>query len=427
MAMPTLHYGRRMTTDVLGRDLPQWFRELEHLSTFGEIDEVLRSPKFVQGQHRQSLMFLGDTILLIDGEAHFERRRMESELFDRSALQYYEGRSLRPVIDRLMADLRYDADGLARADLVDITRTALYRISANVTGIDGIDEAESTQTFVEWVNLLGEAATVQWSTRPKDVVIAEGLEIRRRFFDRFLGPSIERRRVLLADFTAGRIGKEDLPRDVLMTLLMKTNGTFDPDMLVREATLYLIASTRTTLHAVPHTFHHLNEWAATNGRSIESLADTALLRAAASEALRLHPPSPALVRQAVEDVTLQSGRSFTAGQFVGLLFGPGNKDTSVFGPDALEFDPFRPLPERVKGWGLSFGGGEHLCIGRSLVTGLASPKPDETTNGTIVSILSRLYERGARPDTTSEPQRIATSLYDAYVTYPIVLGRPVAN
>jgi len=414
-------------SEALGRDLPQWFRELEHLTTFNEIDEVLRSPNFVQGQHRQSLMFLGDTILLIDGEAHFERRRMESELFDRSALQYYEGHSLRPVIDRLMSDIRPDVRGTAHADLVDITRTALYRISANVTGIDGIDEFESTQTFVEWVNLLGEAATVQWSTRPKDVVIAEGLEIRKQFFDRFLGPSIERRRALVADLAAGRVSKADLPRDVLMTLLTKTNGTFDPDMLVREATLYLIASTRTTLHAVPHTFHHLNKWAQDNGRSAESLADTNLLRAASSEALRLHPPSPALVRQAIQDVTLQSGRSFTTGQFVGLLFGPGNKDTSVFGADALEFNPFRALPERVKGWGLSFGGGEHLCIGRSLVTGLASPKPQETTNGTIVSILSRLYERGARPDAASEPQRIATSIYDAYVTYPIVLGRPSAN
>ena len=56
-----------MQSDLANRDLPQWFRELEHLSTFGDIDETLRSPKFVQGQHRQSLMFLGDTILLVDG------------------------------------------------------------------------------------------------------------------------------------------------------------------------------------------------------------------------------------------------------------------------------------------------------------------------------------------------------------------------
>jgi cytochrome P450 len=412
-------------TDLTNRDLPQWFRELEHLSTFGDIDETLRSPKFVQGQHRQSLMFLGDTILLIDGNDHFERRRMESELFDRSALQYYESHALRPVVNRIMNGLKADTDGLVHADLVDITRTALYRISASVTGIDGVDEVESTQTFVDWVNLLGEASTVQWSTRPRDVVIAEGLEIRRKFYDRFLGPSIERRHELLRQLRAGTITKQDLPRDVMMTLLLKTDGAFDPDMLVREATLYLIASTRTTLHAVPHTFQHVSDWATKNNREFPQLADPAFLRAAAGESLRLHPPSPALVRQAIEDVTLQSGRTFKAGQFVGLLFGPGNRDKTVFGPDADEFNPYRKLPDRVKGWGLSFGGGEHLCIGRSLVTGLASPKPDETTNGTILSILTSLYQRQARPNEASAPERIATSLYDAYVTYPIVMSPTV--
>jgi cytochrome P450 len=412
-------------TDLTNRDLPQWFRELEHLSTFGDIDETLRSPKFVQGQHRQSLMFLGDTILLIDGNDHFERRRMESELFDRSALQYYESHALRPVVNRIMNGLKADTDGLVHADLVDITRTALYRISASVTGIDGVDEVESTQTFVDWVNLLGEASTVQWSTRPRDVVIAEGLEIRRKFYDRFLGPSIERRHELLRQLRAGTITKQDLPRDVMMTLLLKTDGAFDPDMLVREATLYLIASTRTTLHAVPHTFQHVSDWATKNNRQFSQLADPAFLRAAAGESLRLHPPSPALVRQALEDVTLQSGRTFKAGQFVGLLFGPGNRDKTVFGPDADEFNPYRKLPDRVKGWGLSFGGGEHLCIGRSLVTGLASPKPDETTNGTILNILTSLYQRQARPNEASAPERIATSLYDAYVTYPIVMSPTV--
>ena len=414
-----------METDLTNRDLPQWFRELEHLSTFGDIDETLRSPKFVQGQHRQSLMFLGDTILLIDGNEHFERRRMESELFDRSALQYYESHALRPVVNRIMNGLKADTDGLVHADLVDITRTALYRISASVTGIDGVDEVESTQTFVDWVNLLGEASTVQWSTRPRDVVIAEGLEIRRKFYDRFLGPSIERRHELLRQLRAGTITKQDLPRDVMMTLLLKTDGAFDPDMLVREATLYLIASTRTTLHAVPHTFQHVSDWATKNNHQFSQIADPAFLRAAAGESLRLHPPSPALVRQALEDVTLQSGRTFKAGQFVGLLFGPGNRDKTVFGPDADEFNPYRKLPDRVKGWGLSFGGGEHLCIGRSLVTGLSSPKPDETTNGTILNILTSLYQRQARPNEASAPERIATSLYDAYVTYPIVMSSTV--
>ena len=406
--------------------LPQWFSSLVHLTRFGEIDEVLRSRDFIQGTHREAPMFLGDTLLLIDGDEHFERRRMESPLFNRPALAYYERHALRPVISKALAEAKAAAPtgGPVRADLVTLTRTMLWRIAAATTGIDGVEGVEPTERFIHQVNALGDASTVQWSTRPHEEVQAEGLEIRQAMVAEFYQPSLERRQALVDAHRAGEIGMDELPRDLITSMLLHRDESWDDDLLLREATLYLIAATRTTLHVVPHALHHLREWLAENPADEASATDPAFLRDVASEALRLHPPSPALVREAVRDTTLSTGRTIVAGQRVGLLFKPANMDTDVFGHDAASFDPHRATATAsAKAWGLSFGGGEHLCIGRSLVIGLGGRNEDgsDSTDGTVVAILLALAQAGCRPDPDRPAQMLTTSLYEAYASYPILL------
>lgn len=404
--------------------LPTWFTAIEHLTRFNEIDEVLRSRDFVQGTHREAPMFLGDTLMLIDGDAHFERRRMESPLFSRAALAYYERHALQPVITSTISDARANAgdDGVVRADLVTLTRTMLWRIAAVTTGMDGVEGSAATERFIHQVNAIGEAATVQWSTRPQDEVLAEGLAVRGALVEEFFEPSLQRRRDLVDAHRGGTVPLDELPRDLITSMLMSPDETWDDDLMLREATLYLIAATRTTLHAVPHALTHLREWMAEHPEDVGLASDPTFLRNVAGEALRLHPPSPALVRQAVNDVTLSSGRRIAAGERVALLFKPANRDADVFGADAELFDPHRQN-SAAKSWGLSFGGGEHLCIGRSLVVGLGGRNEDgsDSTDGTVVAILRALASAGARPDPEATPQMLTTSLYDAYATYPILL------
>lgn len=403
-------------------NLPQWFADLPKITGYAEIDEVLRSKDFVQGTHQEGREFLGGALLLIDGDEHFARRRLESPLFSRAALAYYEHHALEPVVGEAFEELRgrRGDDGAVRAELVELTRTMLYRIAAVTTGIDGVEGDERTAQFITMVNLLGDASTVQWSTRPHHEVIAEGVACREEFVRLFYGPSLARRQALV---DAGTPAAE-LPRDLLTTLLLTRDPSWDDGLLLREATLYLIAATRTTMHAVPDAVHHLHGWLAAHPEDSARLDDPAFLRAVAAEALRLHPPSPALVRTATVDVTLSTGRRVAAGERIALLFGPANRDRAVFGDDADEFDPHRRVADdRVKGWGLSFGGGEHLCIGRSLVTGTgAGARTDEQpTEGTMTAILHALVRAGARPDPAAAPQRVTTSLYEAYATYPILL------
>ena len=107
------------------RDLPDppYLEPFQKLRTFAEIEEVMKSPDFIQAAHRESTDFFGDSILLIDGEAHLPRRRLESPLFARVALESYERTALHSVIDQVMAEVsaNRDADGKVRADVVVLT------------------------------------------------------------------------------------------------------------------------------------------------------------------------------------------------------------------------------------------------------------------------------------------------------------------
>jgi hypothetical protein len=135
----------------------------------------------------------------------------------------------------------------------------------------------------------------------------------------------------------------------------------------------------------------------------------------------MHLPSPALLRIANKDVTLSNGVKVRKDERVACLFAPANKDTSVFGSDADRFDPYREAGGS-KPWGLAFGGGEHACIGRSLVTGLsARTDADAGTDGTMVNIAAALYAAGIEIDLADPPQYTAASHHDAYGRFPVIL------
>ncbi|MGZ0217734.1 MAG: hypothetical protein ACKVIY_01745, partial [Acidimicrobiales bacterium] len=117
---------------------------IKHFVTYTEVDEILRSHDFRQGSHQESQPFFGDSLLTIDHDQHFQRRRLEAPLFSKAALEYYEREELVPLINQALAELKAsrDDDGLVRADLCSLLRTMLARISAVTTGIDGVDTPE---------------------------------------------------------------------------------------------------------------------------------------------------------------------------------------------------------------------------------------------------------------------------------------------
>ncbi|MBM9465696.1 cytochrome P450 [Nakamurella leprariae] len=403
------------------------YADQTRIEDYDEVMEVLRSPHFIQNSHKESAPVYGDVLLLTDGAEHMERRAMISTLFSRGALQFLESEALMPPIERLMNDLKafQDDDGIVRTDLVPLVRAMLTRITALVTGVDGVDTEEKTERFRAQVAILAEASAVEWSNRPHEVVLADGIRTLDECVAEFLRPALERRRALAAAIRSGERQVADGPTDLLMLLaLHEDEKGFGEDYIWRECVLALVAASATTTQALPHAFVHLEEWLVAHPEDRARLGDAEFLRRIATESLRLHLPAPALSRKAVQEVTLKSGRVIASGEEVCLFFTHSNLDTKKFGDDADVFDINRELPRGTQPWGLNFGNGVHMCIGRPLVTGLANKvDPEQATDGTMVKILRALYERGIELDPDRAPQRNRNSVEDAYSSVPVLFRK----
>ena len=408
------------------RDLvpPPHIQGIKHFVDYALVDEILRSKHFRQGSHQESQPFFGDSLLTIDHDVHFERRRLQAPLFRKEALEYYEHKELLPLITKALEECKEkrDENGVVRADLCALVRTMLARISAVTTGIDGVDTQERTDAFRNYIEQLGTGATVEWSTEDHDEVISRILQIREGFVKEFYGPSVERRVGLIKEFENGNLSEEELPRDLITLMYLHWNENWDEELPLRESTLYLVASSQTTTHAVPHLMIHLHEWFQEHPEDYEKRFDRDFLKQAGHEAIRLHLPSPALLRIALQDVTLSNDVEIKEGERVACLFTPANRDKTVFGDDARSFNPYRETPN-IKPWGFAFGGGEHTCIGRTLVTGLsARTDNDEGTDGTLVNIAAALFEAGIEIDPNDLPTYTELSYHDAYGRFPISLN-----
>ena len=392
-----------------------YLADMVRVRSFRDVAAVLRAPTALQASHRESRDFYGDTLLLLDGDAHFARRRQEMPLFRRDALLRYERGILAGTIARTFDDTLAGGDdaGVVQADLVPMTHRILLEIAAAIVGFDDVDTAERTARLSEIIDELAHAAHVEWATTDRDAIIRRGLAFKQALVEEFQGPAWERRQ-------AAAIPAEDAA-DLLALLV--TAPPDDPDVVVRETILYLMASTQTTTHALPHVIAELDSWEA-SGRAPQGWrGDLELLKAACQEAVRLHPPVPALLREATADLDLPSGLTIRAGDRLALELAAANNDPEVFGPEPQRFDPLRPLPSGIARHGVSFGGGIHTCIGRSLTVGLMSETDPEADNlGMMLQLLQTFHAAGGRPDPDRPPRRNTASVQDYYESFPVVFG-----
>ena len=414
----------------------EFLAQFPRVDSYAEIDEVLRSPDFIQGSHFESKPVFGGSLVVTDGPEHRQRRKTLMAMFSHQALQRNERELLAPAITHAFEALKNSrgADGLVRLDLVGLLRGLTIQISASVTGVDGVDgvdgvggvqDPERRARLQALVARLEAASGVEWSTRNKEEVMQEGITARRELIRDFLQPALDRRITLVRSHKAGVLQKADLPADLLAVLAEQgedgKGGEDDP--IWRECALFLVAGTQTTSHAIPHVLWHLDQWWAQHPEQRERATDTEFLRAAANESLRLHQPVPALLRMAVKDVALKSsGRYFKTGERIALHFSSANREAQSFGDNVEAFDPLRPFSRKPPPWGLTFGSGAHTCIGRALVTGLSRRYDDaDPTYGTIVGVLRALYQAGATLDPANPPRRNTDSFHDAFARMPIVL------
>jgi cytochrome P450 len=232
----------------------------------------------------------------------------------------------------------------------------------------------------------------------------------------------------VAEHRAGRRAVEELPRDVLTTLLLNQDALdLPPDVVVREVAYFPWVGSHSTSNAFVHAMHHLfQRFEIHPGDRERLLADELLLQRFVHESLRLHPASPETHRMAEARVELSGGRVIEAGARVIVDMNAANRDPAVWGPTADEFDPFRAVPADAAPWGYTFGHGVHACLGMELAGGLepdAATDPSDHLYGAITTMARILLGHGARPD-PDHPYRLDTATVRVvFAAYPVRFGK----
>ena len=154
--------------------------------------------------------------------------------------------------------------------------------------------------------------------------------------------------------------RDDLTSIVTHAEIVDDDGvrhSFTLDELINELLLILVGGNETTRNVISGGMEAL---IAHGDQRQQLVEDPSLLPVAIEEMLRWVTPIVNFQRTATTDADV-AGVPIAAGEKLLLLYGSANRDPSVFGPTAEEFDI-----ERDPNAHIAFGFGTHFCLGASL-------------------------------------------------------------
>ena len=395
------------------------------IQSFADAKDAYRQKDLRQALYDEGEVIMADVLVNLHGDEHRRRRRVENRSFRRDTFDLYERHMFPAVTEQTLAP--YVAAG--RVDLVHLGHELMLNLAALTAGVDRPQgTAEETGRLFDYTMLFIEGATLAHSTKDKDVqreCIFEGLV---QWDEEFLKPSIARRREALARAEAGEIPESEVPKDVLTTLL-RGEGELDlpHEVIRREIAFLLLAGAHTSATAFVRSIDHILSWVDAHPEDAPKvLEDPLFVQRCIHETVRLNPSSPVAQRWALSDVTLKSGVHIPQGGKLVIDLAAVNRDTEVFGPTAADFDPYRELPHGVGPFGLSFGGGMHVCIGQDLAAGVVPGEDVDTDThlfGLVTGAVQRMFNAGVQRDPADPPQRDTQTARPYWGTYPVLLGR----
>ena len=393
------------------------------LTGWRQAREAYRSKDLRQAMYDEGAVIMQDCLLVLHGEAHRRRRRVENRLFRRETFAHWERHVLGDTLEAVLAP--YVAAG--RADLRALGYRAAISLTATIAGVDH-DPAnvEHTSRLEDFVRTFSAGATLAHSTRDPDEVRAEVRAQLGAFRAGMLSASLDRRRALLELFAAGELAEAELPRDVATLLLRHQHDLEIPrEVIEREICFYLQAGAHSTADTFTHALDELFSWAAGHPQDLaRAAADPAFAQRCVHESLRLNPASPVAWREPLRTVTLRDGTVLARGRRVVIDLASVNRDPEVWGPDGDRFDPHRRVPDGANAWGLSFGAGAHACIGAELdggmeIIGEGAPG-DDHLYGTVAVMVAAVLAHGGRPDPDNPPTADRHTRRPHFSSYPVV-------
>jgi cytochrome P450 len=272
-------------------------------------------------------LFMGPTILAMEGKKHREHRNLVSAAFKSKALARWEPTIVRPICNALIDEFIETGE----ADLVrQFTFEFPTRVIARLLGLPDEDlpmfHTRAVQLISYHVNY---ERAFEASTALKDYFV-EQIEQRKS------KPTED----IIGDLVTAEIDGEKLTDEAIYSFLR----------------LLLPAGLETTYRSSGNLLYllltHPEQFAALQ-------ADRELLAAAIEEGLRYETPLTTVQRFTTEDTELE-GVKIPARSVIGVCIGSANRDERRW-ERSEEFDIFRKhLPH------ISFAAGEHTCLGLHL-------------------------------------------------------------
>ncbi|MEC7735129.1 MAG: cytochrome P450 [Pseudomonadota bacterium] len=389
-----------------------------NFTKYDEAIKIYRDNNLMQALYDEGEIIMDQVLVCLHGEEHKKRRKVENKIFSRETFRLYETEiypktireTIKPFIDS------------GKMDLVDFGFRVLLNLTADFSGVDRpLKSQEETETLIRLLKTFASGATLAHSTRDREEVKSEIRLALKEFEERFLGPSIERRKEIIK-----KSDEDNLPKDILTALLVNQDKLELPhDVLMREIAFYLLAGAQTSIHSLVHTFHEIMTWIEKNPNQRTKISDPIFIQKCVHESTRLHPSSPVAWRKPVCPVNLPNNEQAVEGDKVIIDLYNCNRDEEVFGDDAKEFNPDRKAPSGQNVYGLSFGLGMHSCIGKNLAAGVVPKEdtnPDNHHYGTVALIMRKLFENNAIPDPNDPPKMDEKTKRPNWGYYPIILN-----
>jgi cytochrome P450 len=279
------------------------------LTTYEECRDAFRHRALRQALYDEAAPLMHGVIVNLHGDEHRVRRRYENRLFRPDTFAWYEAEVIPGVIDEVLGEARVQG----RAELLNVARNTMMTLATRIAGVDVPREA--FDDFARLMERLAKGSTVTHATGDHEALLADGVEALGEVTQRFLEPSIDRRRTMVQAVQGGRGDAGALPRDVVTTLLVAAHEMNLPDEVFRREIAYFPwVGSHSTSNQLVHAMHHVFSWLEAHPHDRDALtADHVLRQRFVHESLRLHPASPVALRHATETMTLRSGRTIDVG------------------------------------------------------------------------------------------------------------------
>jgi cytochrome P450 len=303
-------------------------REYSAMS-FDAVNKVFRDGRVFSSKPYDATigLFMGPTILAMDGKKHRDHRNLVSAAFKSKALARWEPTIVRPVCNMLIDEF-IDA---GQADLVrQFTFEFPTRVIARLLGLPDEDLPMFHKRAVQLISY-----TVNY-----ELAFEASAVLKDYFLEQIEQRKSEPTEDIIGDLVTAEIDGEKLSDEAIYSFLR----------------LLLPAGLETTYRSSGNLLYllltHPDQFAAVQ-------ADRELTGQAIEEGLRFETPLTTVQRFTTEDTELEGVR-IPARSVIGVCIGSANRDEGRW-ERSEEFDIFRKHMPHI-----SFAAGEHTCLGLHL-------------------------------------------------------------